>query len=181
MVSLSDGMWPVMDAGRCLLSPARLVEGFAGLLFSPTDCDRSGMRISPDRAMFAPTVRGVLDMMRGMTILGLCVALCAAMAGCADSLAVREDQDVQSSLQYDAVPCASLVAQRNDLMRRYNLPKDATPTFSNTPFGLGPVLPDIRSKHRREVAHASGEIEAMSNSITRRQCEQPAKGKPKKT
>jgi hypothetical protein len=125
--------------------------------------------------MFAPMARGVFGMMRAM----MALALCVAVSGCADSLAVREDQDVQSSLQYDAVPCASLVAQRNELMRRYDLPKDTAPTFSKTPFGLGPVLPDIRSKRQREVAHASGEISAMSNSITRRQCDQPAKGKPK--
>lgn len=110
-------------------------------------------------------------MMRGMILL----TVCAAVSGCASSLAVREDQDVQSSLQYDVVSCTSLIARRNDLMRRYNLPKDATPTFSNTPFGLGPVLPDMRSQHQRDIAHASGEIAAMNNSITRRQCEQPAK------
>lgn len=110
-------------------------------------------------------------MMRGMMLL----AVCAAVSGCASSLAVREDQDVQSSLQYDAVSCTSLIAQRNELMRRYDLPRNATPTFSNTPFGLGPVLPDIRSQRQREVAHASGEIAAMNNSIARRQCEQPAK------
>ncbi len=97
--------------------------------------------------------------------------LCLLVAGCgANSLAAREDSDVQSSLQYDKVACASLLSQRNALAQRNNLPLDAKPTFTNVPTGFGTVVPDIRSSSQRAAQKAAGEIDAMNRSMTRRQC-----------
>ncbi len=91
------------------------------------------------------------------------------------SLAERQDEDVQSSLQYDDVPCDQLLAQRNQLARQNNLPTTAKPSFSNPAMGFGPFIPDTRSKAQRDSNKASGEIDAMNRSIVRRDC-----GKPKK-
>jgi hypothetical protein len=98
------------------------------------------------------------------------------MAGCAGaSIAERQDENVQSSLQYDSVPCDRLLAQRNRLAQQYRLPQDAKPSFSDPGVGLGPFTPDVRSKTQREVEQASGRIDAMNRSITRRECGKPAK------
>ena len=108
-----------------------------------------------------------------MTVL----ASCLAMAGCVGgtSMAERQDENVQSSLQYDSVPCDQLLANRNALAQQYNLPVTAKPGFSNPAMGFGPFTPDMRSKAKRDSDKASGEIDAMSRSIDRRDC-----GKPKK-
>ncbi|WP_246671974.1 MULTISPECIES: hypothetical protein [unclassified Mesorhizobium] len=90
-------------------------------------------------------------------------------------MAERQDEDVQSSLQYDDVPCDQLLAQRNQLARQNNLPVTAKPGFSNPAMGFGPFMPDVRSKAQRASNKASGEIDAMNRSIDRRDC-----GKPKK-
>ena len=104
-------------------------------------------------------------------------ALCLLAASCADSsLATRQDENVLSSLPFDTVPCARLVQQRDALAARYDLGKDAKPVFTEPPAGFGPLMPDMRSKHRREVERASGEIAAMNRSIVRRQCEKPKAG-----
>jgi hypothetical protein len=105
------------------------------------------------------------------------LASCLAMAGCVggSSMAERQDENVQSSLQYDNVPCDQLLAQRNGLAQQYNLPTTAKPTFSNPAMGFGPFTPDMRSKAKRDSDKASGEIDAMNRSIERRDC-----GKPKK-
>ncbi len=101
---------------------------------------------------------------------------CLAVTGCmGSSMAERQDQDVQSSLQYDSVPCDQLLAQRNGLAQQYNLSTDAKPSFSNPAMGFGPFTPDTRSKSKRDVDQASGKIDAMNRSIVRREC-----GKPKK-
>ena len=110
-----------------------------------------------------------------MAALSLCLLGMVPLAGCANSLAVAEDSNVQSSLQYDTVPCPQLLAQRNGLMQRYQLPSDAKPVFSNAPTGFGTVLPDMRSSRQRDIQKARGEIDAMNRSIVRRQCEKPAK------
>lgn len=103
--------------------------------------------------------------------------LCLLVAGCgANSLAAGEDSDVQSSLQYDKVACGPLLSQRNALARRYGLPQDAKPVFSDLPTGFGTVVPDIRSTQQRDKQAAAGEIDAMNRSLTRRQCT----GAPKK-
>lgn len=98
------------------------------------------------------------------------LAVCLMVAGCANSLATNQDRNVQSSLQFDSVPCNRLLAQRNRLMRLHQLPRDAKPVFSNPPAGLGVLLPDIRSRHERDAEKASGEIDAMNRSLVRRQC-----------
>ncbi|OHV77554.1 hypothetical protein [Mesorhizobium sp. ORS 3428] len=105
------------------------------------------------------------------------LASCLTVAGCVGgtSMSERQDEDVQSSLQYDSVPCDQLVANRNALAQQYNLPITAKPTFSNPAMGFGPFTPDLRSKARRDSDRASGQIDAMNRSIDRREC-----GKPKK-
>ena len=105
------------------------------------------------------------------------LASCLTVTGCVGgtSMAERQDEDVQSSLQYDDVPCDQLLAQRNQLARQNNLPVTAKPSFSNPAMGFGPFIPDTRSKAQRASNKASGEIDAMNRSIERRDC-----GKPKK-
>ena len=106
----------------------------------------------------------------------LVLASCLAMAGCAGaSMAERQDRNVQSSLQFDSVPCDRLLAQRNGLAQQYRLSRDAKPSFSNPAVGLGPFTPDVRSKTQREIEQASGRIDAMNRSIARRECGKPAK------
>jgi hypothetical protein len=105
------------------------------------------------------------------------LASCLTVAGCVGgtSMAERQDEDIQSSLQYDEVPCDQLLAQRNQLAQQNNLPVTAKPSFSNPAMGFGPFTPDMRSKASRDSNKASGEIDAMNRSIERRDC-----GKPKK-
>ena len=104
------------------------------------------------------------------------LASCLAIAGCVGtSIAERQDANVQSSLQYDSVPCDQLLAQRNRLAQQYRLPQDAKPSFSDPGVGLGPFTPDTRSKAQRDVEQASGRIDAMNRSIARRECGKPAK------
>ncbi|MCP9229203.1 hypothetical protein NMG46_02910 [Mesorhizobium sp. LMG 17147] len=107
-----------------------------------------------------------------MTVL----ASCLAMAGCVgNSMSERQDENVQSSLLYDKVPCDQLLAQRNGLAQQYHLPVDAKPSFSNPATGFGPFTPDMRSKAKRDADQASGKIDAMNRSIARRECGKPAK------
>ena len=105
------------------------------------------------------------------------LASCLTVAGCVGgtSMAERQDEDIQSSLQYDEVPCDQLLAQRNQLAQQNNLPVTAKPSFSNPAMGFGPFTPDMRSSAQRDTDRASGEIDAMNRSIDRRDC-----GKPKK-
>lgn len=106
------------------------------------------------------------------------LASCLLAAGCAgNSMAERQDADIQSSLQYDTVPCDQLLAQRNGLAQQYNLSTKAKPTFSNPAMGFGPFTPDMRSKAKRDTDKVTGEIDAMNRSIDRRQCGQPDKQK----
>ncbi|TIN20272.1 MAG: hypothetical protein E5Y31_23220 [Mesorhizobium sp.] len=90
------------------------------------------------------------------------LASCLLTAGCVGgtSMSERQDANVQSSLQYDSVPCNQLLAQRNGLVQQYNLP-----------------TPDMRSKAKRDTDRASGEIDAMNRSIDRRECGQSDKQK----
>ena len=104
------------------------------------------------------------------------LASCLAVAGCmGNSLAERQDANIQSSLQFDTVPCDQLLAQRNGLAQQYHLSQNAKPTFSNPAMGFGPFMADIRSKNQRDIDAASGRIDAMNRSITRRDCGKPAK------
>ena len=104
------------------------------------------------------------------------LASCLAAAGCTgNSLAERQDANIQSSLQFDTVPCDQLLAQRNGLARQYHLSQDAKPAFSNPAVGFGPFMMDTRSKNQRDADAASGRIDAMNRSITRRECGKPDK------
>jgi hypothetical protein len=104
------------------------------------------------------------------------LASCLAMAGCmGNSMSERQDANVESSLQFDTVPCDQLLAQRNGLAQQYKLSVDAKPTFSNPAMGFGPFTPDVRSKNQRDIDQASGRIDAMNRSIARRECGKPAK------
>ncbi|MFD2052681.1 hypothetical protein ACFSQT_06050 [Mesorhizobium calcicola] len=102
------------------------------------------------------------------------LASCLVATGCAgSSMAERQDADIQSSLQYDSVPCDQLLARRNGLAQQYNLSTKAKPTFSNPAMGFGPFTPDMRSKAKRDADKATGEIDAMNRSIDRRDCGKP--------
>lgn len=107
----------------------------------------------------------------------MAMASCLAVAGCVggNSMSERQDEDVQSSLRYDDVPCDQLLAQRDGLARQYNLAVDVKPTFSDPALGFGPFTPDIRSKSKRDRDRAIGEIDAMNRSIVRRDCGRPDK------
>lgn len=101
----------------------------------------------------------------------LVVGACLLAGGCVDSsLATREDEDIVSSLQFDDVPCTQLITQRNQLAQRYGLGQDAKPAFVDSPAGFGPFLPDVRSKKQQDIQKASGQIDAMNRSLTRRAC-----------
>ncbi|TIP23021.1 MAG: hypothetical protein E5X92_07685, partial [Mesorhizobium sp.] len=80
------------------------------------------------------------------------LASCLMTAGCVGgtSMAERQDENVQSSLQYDSVPCEQLLANRNALAQQYNLPVTAKPAFSNPAMGFGPFTPDMRSRAQRD-------------------------------
>lgn len=106
------------------------------------------------------------------------LASCVATAGCVgNSMSERQDANIQSSLQYDSVPCDQLLAQRNGLAQQYHLSTEAKPTFSNPAMGFGPFTPDMRSKAKRDADQATGEIDAMNRSIDRRDCGHPDKQK----
>lgn len=109
----------------------------------------------------------------------MALASCLAASGCigGTSMSERQDANVESSLQYDSVPCDQLLAQRNALAQQYNLPTTAKTTFSNPAMGFGPFTPDVRSKAKRDLDQATGEIDAMNRSIERRDCGQPDKQK----
>jgi hypothetical protein len=107
-----------------------------------------------------------------MTVLASCLAMTGCMGA---SMAERQDANVQSSLQYDTVPCDQLLAQRNGLAQQYHLSLNAKPTFSNPAMGFGPFIPDLSSKTKRDADMASGKIDAMNRSIDRRECGKPAK------
>jgi len=100
------------------------------------------------------------------------LVLLLLLAGCAGdySLVSRQDADLQSSLQYDKVECKQLIAQRDGLAKANGLTSNAKPVFAETPLGLGPVLPDIRSAKRQSSDKASAQIDAMNRSLIRRQC-----------
>jgi hypothetical protein len=102
------------------------------------------------------------------------LASCLAAAGCVgNSTSERQDDNVQSSLRYDGVPCDELLAQRDGLAQQYNLSTQVKPTFSNPAMGFGPFTPDIRSQRQRDIDRATGEIDAMNRSINRRDCGKP--------
>jgi hypothetical protein len=108
----------------------------------------------------------------------LVLASCLAATGCVgNSTSERQDANIESSLQYDTVPCDQLLAQRDGLARQYNLSPTVKPTFSNPAMGFGPFTPDVRSKAQRDTDKATGEIDAMNRSIGRRDCGKPDKQK----
>jgi hypothetical protein len=101
---------------------------------------------------------------------------CMLAAGCVgNSTSERQDENERSSLQYDAVACDELLAQRDGLAQQYHLPVTVKPSFSNPAMGFGPFTPDMRSRTRRDTDRAIGEIDAMNRSIERRDCVKPDK------
>ncbi|QDC02590.1 hypothetical protein [Mesorhizobium sp. 8] len=97
--------------------------------------------------------------------------LCLFLASCgSDSLVGHQERNIMSSLPYDSTPCNTLLAKRQSLMSRYYLDENAKPVVSATPLGLGPVVPDTRSKAQQAVEQARGEIDAMNRSMVRRKC-----------
>ena len=102
------------------------------------------------------------------------LASCLAMTGCmGSSMSERQDENIQSSLLYDSVPCDQLLAQRNGLAQQYHLSTDAKPSFSNPAMGFGPFMPDVRSKAKQDADKATGQMDAMNRSIDRRDCGKP--------
>lgn len=77
---------------------------------------------------------------------------------------------MQTSIQYDKIECKKLIAQRNAVAGTGGVATDAKPVFAETPLGLGPVLPDVRSTKQRSADQAAGQVDAMNRSLIRRQC-----------
>ncbi len=121
------------------------------------------------------------------TVAGAIAAMliAASVAACSD---MRADVDAEpvNSVRYDSVPCRTLIAERDGLVRTYGspggLPADQQPGIrpylKQQPTGLMPV-PDFRSTSTREHKKAYGRIEAMDRSIERRQCGTPKKQQQK--
>jgi hypothetical protein len=107
------------------------------------------------------------------------ILLAASLAACSDMRADVDSEPV-NSVRYDSVPCKTLIAERDALVKTYGspegLPADqqpgVRPILKQQPTGLFPV-PDLRSTATRERKKAYGKIEAMDRSINRRQCGQP--------
>ncbi|MBN9243085.1 MAG: hypothetical protein J0I98_09840 [Mesorhizobium sp.] len=99
------------------------------------------------------------------------ICLCLPLAGCGvDSLREHQESNIMSSLPYDGTPCDALKAKRATLMARYGLSQDAKPIMGDTPLGLGPIMPDMRSARQKGAEQARGEIDAMNRSMVRRKC-----------
>lgn len=98
---------------------------------------------------------------------------CLALAACTVSTARLAE--VQSSTQYDDVPCEQLVAERDRLAARYNLAVDyrreGTIERNHLLPDLDFVSPDLRGASAREREEARGRLSAMNGSIQRRSCE----------
>lgn len=101
-------------------------------------------------------------------------ALAVFCAACTNSVAVRHDQEIVNSMNYDEIPCRTLADQRDALAARHGLARDArreAQQESNT-AGFGIFIPDARSEATREKARAASEIGAMNRSMERRRCGQ---------
>ena len=97
----------------------------------------------------------------------LSAALVLALAGCTtDSPRATE---VELSTKYDTVDCATLTAQRDELVARYpNLPPDRTEAA--IAWGGFTAIGDALDRIGHEERVAKGRIEAMSDSLRRRKC-----------
>lgn len=99
---------------------------------------------------------------------GLCVGGC--------SLTANLDEEMESSIVYDDIPCAELVVQRDQLAGSLGLNPSAErdPALSDEfRCDIGPatsLLPDLRSHQAKKVGRAKGKIEAMNRSLVRREC-----------
>lgn len=100
------------------------------------------------------------------------LATIVATAGCTNSVTVQREAEVYSSLPFDKIDCAELTRQRNALATRHGLATDVErqAQTETSITGIGIVVPDLRSTTERDKARAIGEITAMNNSLTRRQC-----------
>lgn len=97
-----------------------------------------------------------------------------ALAGCT-AMAPALDEEIVSSMTYDRMPCAELVARRDALAGAHGLPRDtASLVPGRRPFyvidGAGPFVPDTRTPWTRKRSSAIGEVTAMDGSINRRKC-----------
>lgn len=102
----------------------------------------------------------------------LLLPLILAATACGGTRSAVEDASVISSTRYDDVPCAQLVAQRNDLAARFGLARNVErPSFEGRRAGLGVIMPDLRSETTRQQDQAVYMVHAMSRSIERRNCE----------
>lgn len=87
-----------------------------------------------------------------------------------------EDSDAISSLRFDGVDCAELIAERDQLAARFGVAVDYRrgPDDAELPVavasGFGWIQPDTRNTQRREYDRAKGLISAMNGSIIRRRC-----------
>jgi hypothetical protein len=101
------------------------------------------------------------------------LSACLALAACTVSTARLAE--VQSSTQYDNVPCEQLVAERDALAAQYDLPVDyrreGTIERSRLLPDLDFVSPDLRGASARQWDEARGRLSAINGSIRRRSCE----------
>ena len=95
-----------------------------------------------------------------------------ALCGCMSSAL---DEEVVSSLHFDATACPDLIAQRDALAARYAITASGPalvpgerPKYLEP--GVGMLVPDYRSASEKERGRAIGEVAAMDRSIARRKC-----------
>jgi hypothetical protein len=91
------------------------------------------------------------------------ITLLAILAGCVSSPPTEE-----ISIKYDSVDCATLIAQRDALARRYPvLPPEETERMA---MGAFAGLRDTVEAGGNDAKIAKGKITAMNDSLRRRQC-----------
>jgi hypothetical protein len=95
------------------------------------------------------------------------------LSGCGSySLQAGREDAIISSTRYDHLSCEDVAAQRDQMAAKYDLPSDVTPKpmrESAVP-GLGPLIPDLRSRKTAVTDLAIGHIHAMNESMRRRGC-----------
>ena len=98
------------------------------------------------------------------------ILLTTLLAGCGN-IQGQLDSEKISSLHYDNVECASLVAQRNQAVSEVSrLTNGKGYRDPDVVTGFGPVLPDYRNKNEKRAGALQGQAEAMTRSIDRRKC-----------
>ncbi|MEK1889153.1 MAG: hypothetical protein AAAB35_16635 [Phyllobacterium sp.] len=98
------------------------------------------------------------------------IILTALLAGCGNIQGQLDNEKI-SSLRYDSVDCAALVAQRNQAMAEVSrLSNGAGYQDPNVIVGLGPFLPDYRTNNQKQAGALQGQVDSMTRSIDRRKC-----------